>query len=448
MGDQNTEYGRGVGDARDTVGLVGAVVDMIGRPISSAWQRRSAVQEYRNRLGEWHQEAVDTSGRWLKPVLRHAAFEEHLIKNNGYFKPSGVCQSSFAWAHLLYALDVRPGGGVLAWRLPPNNQNPADTRQVSLDIDGQVLCHIVNLYRVYHEPAPSSFSRDLPLPIFLGATQECDGYSISCDFPFGIISTRMEQDRLIARFMPGTPQELSTARVPFTYQTLALQGTNLSLDPEALVASYYNTLYYGISDTSISLPSPLSPLKERARALNYGLECLRKSRFGGCSYLLTHQWLEYASRIKRRATTNGGEDQSLTTEIVQQLANTPTAAQQFEMLFPDDAEWRAGGWQGDASVWLRGQCMSSKERFELSWTLVAQSPRIDRMDLIFLQHLANILTQFQQLPQGDWKRDLSNMTAELTRLLDKAHSIENASAVVLELTADSNLWKAMCEIQA
>ena len=239
MDDQSTQYGRGFGDARDTVGLIGAIVDMVGRPISSSWRRQSALHTYRNRLGEWHQEAVDTNGSWLRPVLRHAAFEKHLIKNNGYFKPSGICQSSFAWAHLLYALDIRPGAGVLAWRLPPNSHNPLDTGQVSLDIDGQVLCHIINLYRVYLEPAPNTFSRDPSDGLRLETGEVIISYpdDMSCDFPFGTISVRKDQDRFVARFTPGTTQELSTTRIPFTYEKYSRKATKLSLDPEALIAS-------------------------------------------------------------------------------------------------------------------------------------------------------------------------------------------------------------------
>ena len=174
----------------------------------------------------------------------------------------------------------------------------------------------------------------------------------------------------------------------------------------------------------------------------------------GSSYLLTRQWLEDANRIKRRATTNGGKDQSLTIEIIQRLASTSSATQQLKELDLIDLMHHMGqakGWQGYASDRLQKKSMSSNQDFALKWierNIPSQQAQDDLLRDIFSQHLPHILTQFQLLPQGDWKRGLSNMVVEFIRLLNQERSIKTESALVLELVADSNLWNARCKIPA
>ncbi|KAK4220931.1 hypothetical protein QBC38DRAFT_462031 [Podospora fimiseda] len=110
-------YGQIIGDGQQTVTFLSAIRDLVVMPASAAWDKRRAAQTLRERLGEWATEAVDSRGRWQHPVLRGDAFEKHLIDKDGVLKPSGELISSFAWAQLLFALDIRPGGKILEWRL-------------------------------------------------------------------------------------------------------------------------------------------------------------------------------------------------------------------------------------------------------------------------------------------------------------------------------------------
>jgi hypothetical protein len=114
MADQKDSYGRVIDDGRQTLSFAGAALDLVERTPSSALRKRSAVQALRDKLGEWADEAVDKQGRWLRPLLAAKLLEEHIISKDGRFTPSGVCQSSLGWTQLLYALDIRPGRGILA----------------------------------------------------------------------------------------------------------------------------------------------------------------------------------------------------------------------------------------------------------------------------------------------------------------------------------------------
>lgn len=130
-------YDTGISSTQKTVTIVDAVVNLVAPSVTSIWKKKSFVQSLKARLGEWVHEAKDAQDRWLQPVLAKQAFEDHLAKNGGIFQPSGDCTSSFAWARLLYALNIRPGNGIISWRLPAQETDPAKTGVVSLAIHGE-----------------------------------------------------------------------------------------------------------------------------------------------------------------------------------------------------------------------------------------------------------------------------------------------------------------------
>jgi hypothetical protein len=258
-------YGQGVNDANQTVTLANSVVGLVGGVVSSQWRRRSGIQSLREKFGEWASEAQDANHRWLRPVLRTKAFEDHLVNTNGYMQPSGKCTSSFAWAHLLYALDIKPGAGVLEWRLPTDGVDPIESGRMSLDIDGAVLCHIINLYRIYHEAAPRGFTKG-----------DSDA---SFEFPFGKLSVRKEDSgkrEFCVQFFPGTAQELSSIRQPFVFP-LQFRQRHAIFGKETVVTQYFNAIHYGNSDTAALLLSPTEPLQKRTRSLLSALQKLNES---------------------------------------------------------------------------------------------------------------------------------------------------------------------------
>ena len=257
MGDQGDTYGQGIKNAQETVGVVQSVVNLFGGFLSSRRQKRKARQEVLDRLGEWASEAYNGRGQRLRPVLRAKAFKSHLTKHAGRFYPSGHCTSSLAWAHLLYALEIRPGGGVLDWKLPIKAAPLKDFDQDSLELDGEVLCYIINLYRLYSESAPS----DIGL------------YEVesSCKMPFGEIYLQNQSSKVVVSFAPGTLKELSIPRRTFTTADSVLHGDKLPFKDSEAISKHEAAIENGCSENNIYLTDPTEPLNKRVVAL---LRCL------------------------------------------------------------------------------------------------------------------------------------------------------------------------------
>jgi hypothetical protein len=95
-----------------------ALIKLVGWPLLGVWCKRFAEADYRERPP----------------------------------KPHGSCKSSPSLAHLLYALNVRPGMGVLAWKLPPKTIH-LSVNGARLVVDGPAMYHLVNLFCVYKDAA-------------------------------------------------------------------------------------------------------------------------------------------------------------------------------------------------------------------------------------------------------------------------------------------------------
>lgn len=447
MTDQGGDtYAQVISDGQQTVTLTGAVVELVGRPISSIWQKRNATQAFKEKLGEWADEAVDRKGRWLQPVLRSRAFEDHLVRENGYFQPTGQCDSSFAWAQLLYALNIRPGGGVIAWRLPPKVINPAVAEDVVLEVDGAAMCHIINIFRLYETSAPEDYSR--------------------CSFPFGRLLIDQNGAKFTATFEPGTQDDLREKRVPFSYRAWGIPGSYLLIDKEVVVANYFNAIHYHISDAAGigGLPNPNQPMKDRATFLLRALKLLKSSVLDHtctrcpsiCTEawrrprLITRTWMEDMSRIKRRVTTNGGDDRSLIEYIVSTLADRPNnhACSIFfrltESQEPVDSRWKPL-----VRHWLEKRCMFSQSGYSSYWTRFNHSPEwMDEvLSELMLKELPSVLENLEMQPEGSWLKELSTMVSDLINLFEAGDELKNAPLIVLELGAEHSLWQGTCEVR-
>jgi hypothetical protein len=194
-----TSYGQVIADGYSTLTFASAFVDLVGRPLSGLLSKKSAKDEYLVQLGEWADQAADKHGRWLQPMLRTAAFEEHLVREEGHPKPSGVCESSLAWAQLLYALKIRPRMKVVTWRLLPRAIDPG-VEGVRLVVDGVVMCHIINLFRIHKDPMPMGFSRKRRME----RMTECEVEENACEFDFGTISVDVAPEGRPAKDGPET----------------------------------------------------------------------------------------------------------------------------------------------------------------------------------------------------------------------------------------------------
>lgn len=342
---ESTRYGTTISDASATVGLTGMIVDLVHRPVSAFWTKRTQKQMFIKRLGQWAGEAFDEHEHWLQPVLQLDAFETHLVQSDGCFQPSGKCSSSLAWAQLLYALGINPGMGVLAWRLSPQKLDPTETGTIDLEIDGGVLVHIVNLYTLYSYDDSYGFRGSwLDEPphhndsVGPGSTDA----AIVIRLKFGRLKFQPSSpDKRICNFEPGVEKGLRARREPFD-----LHRSERFFEPGTVAAKYFQTLEHGVSDSIRTFPSPTAPIETRVSALllawskyklsaeasqdlsgiqrrsNYNENTSTQSSISQCT-LYTRSWFEEASRIKRRVTSNGGTDDTLSTCLATAVRELP-----------------------------------------------------------------------------------------------------------------------------
>jgi hypothetical protein len=215
-----------------------------------------------------------------------------------------------------------------------------------------------------------------------------------------------------------------------------------------VVAKYYNAIHHGVSDTRAVLPNPTCSLIERTRGLADSVRFLGQGRWDN-PYLLTLSWLEEASRIKRRVSTNGGEDSSLIDDIITTLAKMPDVVKRLREV----CSWDSGNWEYWVKDILKEKFMFTKDQFHLVWTRGLKSKsltgveveRIIREELPAV--LVQVLAQFKTEPAGTWRHILSEMASDAVALLDIPTKWVSRPGVVLELTQESEMWTADCQIR-
>ena len=432
MTDQPDAYGRVVGDGQQTVSLAGAVVDLFRGPVNSLWQRRTLLQSLRADLGEWADEAVDEKGNFLQPVLRAAAFEEHLVSNNAHFKPRGACTSILGWAQLLYAIDIRPGQGIVAWRRPARAKDPLTTGQFDLEVDGEVLCHIINLYRLYD----GRFAR----------STDSEAYHLlkeGCKLPFGRLDLSKESLNHVATFQSTTPADLSQARQSFCCKWQHTLGY-LAFEPLVVVTRYLNAIHHSVSESKAMLASPAAPLKEGAEAVIRAYRILHSTEE---PYLLTDSWFQQANRVVRRITTNAGSDMTLIDDIITAFEDEPDIIK----VARGEPSWIINS--GNSPIILRENLRelisdslnAAGYSFRLEW--VACSVTLSDWKDVMIENIHLALEPLTKMVAGTWKYTLSQMPDEVAAILSMNKLWICPSAIILEFTPSSELWNADCLIR-
>ena len=413
-GSPSDPYSEGSRDAEKVLNLIERAGE---KPVSAIWQKqRSGSTQLKRSLGEWAAEAKDLQGRWLQPVLENEAFEAHLIARRGRLQPRGQCESSFAWAQLLYALEIRPGKGILSWRPPSIENDPVNTGTVSLFIDGRVLCHIVNLYKLY----TTSSARVWKAPK-------------SYQLPFGILMLEDESTHSF-RFIPGSEKELSTPRRPFQHRLQDEEGLregHLKFDDDFVIAAYFDAVKHGVSDKAANLEHASRPLQSRVKSLLQSMELLSQPNWNK-PYLVTLAWINEASRIKRRVTTEGGGNSLLLEHIYKYFSERPEIISDLKATLPKDHSW-----EDELKARVKTLCMFQEDYFDFVWNVKDMSSLDNnpRFQAVLEQRLPEAIGKLNELPEASWGRALSAMDLgpELVRVLKLEHKIVNRPVVVLQL---------------
>lgn len=167
--------------------------------------------------GEWKKEAFDSDGNRLTPFIGLEKFEAHLERCKGFLRPTGRYGATPTWADLLFAFAIRPGMNVITWK-PITSGCERDSHDMHLEIEGSVLCHIINLYEYEVTDEGKTIPYDMVPP------------QGEFDFQFGQIKMATSQGQIEVKFKPAMLQKVMTTLKPFPNRTLFV-NSNLKARP-------------------------------------------------------------------------------------------------------------------------------------------------------------------------------------------------------------------------
>ena len=421
-------YQTKITDADQTVSLIDAVFTKLVNPlfqqVSLFRQSREGVKSLKDGLGEWVDEAKGAKGTWLQPVLRKDAFAKHFLSEDGHLQPSGESTALFAWAQLLYSLNIRPGRGILSWKPIPKDQNPAKTGVVSLAVDGEILCHIVNLYQLYKSRA-----------------RDCG--SVTYNFPFGDL-TLQDSVTHIFMFRCGSLADLSSPKRPFQYEMQDQHGLRegyLKFDKNTIITRYLTAIDHTASESQAVLEDANQALTKRGQSLLRAMALLNEGNWDK-PYLITPTWIEEASRVKRRFTTNGGTDEFLIEHVLECISERPEVVKRLKAPLA-----RKDLWEDELKSSILDLCMYEKDAFKFIWDMgiMFRSKKNPTFEAILQQELPWVLEKLAEMPAGSWGKTVSEAVSagEMLEMLRLPHEIVNMPIIVLQ---DPSKWNFAAEI--
>ena len=292
---------QGLGDAQQAIGLIDGIYKMVEPAVLEANNKRNERSSLKKFLGPWWKEAFEY-GACMVPVLDIEEFEKHLQTTNGVLEPRGNCTAESPWGYLLHALAINPGDQILTWKPASGARWDMPGGTLAMDVRGKVFCHLVNLYSL---KSPTE-EKDT----FEGTSQ----LRGSCHLSFGWLSwMSTHEGHMVAKFEPDTIRKLNGRKEP-----RGIMGLQLV---DAVWTAYKDALEHGISDPTMVWPDPnATPFAQRLACLITNMPRLRDKD----PRILTGAWVESASRIKMRAMSNGGTDETFLEDVYKTLAEHPS----------------------------------------------------------------------------------------------------------------------------
>lgn len=384
--------------------------------------RKDNEKALRDALGEWgpYAKPDPKSGRWHRPFLKEDSFMAHLQLKCGHFGPlTGSSNSIFAWAHLLFALDITPSSGRVEWSpVLAADDAPVALGSLPLIVDGRVLCHIINLYRIYREPSPQS-----------GKRQETPQ---RYDLPFGNLALLKNAPDVLITFQRDVPSELNKLKKPFRVGGTISHGVednHLKARKEVVVKNYRDAMENKISDSSLGFPASEDDLSGRIEKLVAVLKELRNTD-SSKSYIATALWMKQATRTYRRVTSNDSTASTLPADIADALFS-----KDLEKMIATDA--------------LTRRCMIKSQELELLWADSSELQSSDRaQDMALVEvgvHFDELRDKFKDAskgtPQGVLVSELQEMMYLLTDRMSHPQIFSNAPCVLLEFDKRHELYR-------
>jgi hypothetical protein len=411
-------------DILQTISLGGTIVTLVKEPIALLYSNIQKKQVLKRSLGLWQREAYE-HGELHIPQLCQDDFETYLNQHIGILEATGEYQAGASWGYLLYALGVRPGMNTVRWKPVLSASIFTQNGGIEMEIDGAVICHIMNLYRA--ETDWNSFkSRSYPYKRAEDTEQ--------CQLSFGYLAWTNRGDQVHAHFKPGSLSTLREPKRPF--------GTvGRGMEPYTHMISYFNTLEYGVSNPRFRLPHHSAPIQERTKQLIKFFDWLAdiqlfysglKPSTSPTPLLISWDWVAQASRIKRRLLARGGHDQTFYQLICEHVDSHPKMVTADRTVREDlkDEMFRLFLF-GNASfqVQLQGSSEASTNSYPVNPPIVVREA----------------LESLQTEPVGSWNHELYVMKEEVIRVLFANNIIFLDQYIarhllILDFTKQSSLW--------
>jgi hypothetical protein len=260
QGDPNAEAGSGLGteiqgvaSAYDFLWRAGTqITQAVGNTVSARRDRKSFVQAQKSYLGPWTDLAFYDENRNKRPVLKADRFRKYLEETDGKLKPNGPCLARAEWAQFVHALGIEPQKAVLTWKSPaPSSLGPPGP-VTTIETDGEVLCHIVNLFG----ELPDNWGT-----IVIDASLH---KLASVNVSFACITWTSLMESLSCTFRLDDDDQICKSRVPLGLVSELMEPNTL------ILKHYYNAMYsiHGSSDSEYACSDPSRPLYERIQDLH------------------------------------------------------------------------------------------------------------------------------------------------------------------------------------
>ncbi|OIW30797.1 hypothetical protein CONLIGDRAFT_630720 [Coniochaeta ligniaria NRRL 30616] len=452
----------GVSTASQTLSLVQGVDQLFGNPISHAVQTRRRKAEKKTSLGEWHDFLYDSKADvYYTPVLERLRFWQYLTKSRGILRPEGQCQATAHWAKLLYSLGITPTKGLVTRRLNTPDSVENHKVEVDLELDGEIVCHIINLYG----KPPSTRARTVTIE---GLTRDAEWSTVLGGF--GLVQDARKHNILGVTYRPANDQSLKEVKLPFA----GFSDRWGPSDVDQLLLMYELALSLGTSDSTMAWPDKASTLTVRTEAVlptlkNLSIRPLDLSARGRGApdlTLITASWIEEPDRILRRVTRNGGADDSFLADVLRKVDNEPLRdhikaelRERTHWVFCSEDQATSSSpptSPGPLSPVSSNESFTDSQSyfyaFEFSSTHEDISPnyRDTSWESVLSSIIREVLRGYGEKDVGQWKKTLhNNLEAVCDYILwydvltgRRSVHVDSQRVCLLELDRSSHLWSA------
>jgi len=424
-------------------------------------------------LGEWivylYDQKID---QYYAPVLRVKQFRDHMARNKheGYFQPDGCCEATAPWAQLLHSLVITPKTNILNEKERILDRQLAHTvysedngPQLLMEVEGEVICHLVNLFSIGRVWPQRCLRQDNP---------------DASETTFGKFQWSLSKKGITVSYTPGSEGQLRSLHEPFPHLRSSYRAPTF-LEKGNVLRTYDLAIHGGITDTSMVWPDRAKPLSKRLEKLFSNLneiDHFKFSRAENTEALATPEWLQEFGRILRRATADGGSNREFFDAIVDRMrhnastiAKEQVRAERLELLKWQRQFLRSAG-ESDEKVeqsleseseieideesvkrlihdgirWLESEgFMFEREPFEFYY-YSGESPgfgrRIPNEDLI-RNCITEVCEGYKTEPSGSWKHSLSeNATAIVSLIMMERSYFVHPQFTFVRFDQNSPLW--------